>query len=504
MSIRVRDIYIFGLLLGIYLLAWILQANILLNWDVSWLMHAAKRLLAGGSYAKDFFEINPPMILYLYIPPILLAKYAGINIIHALRIYIFLISIGSLMICYGLIKSIFIPNRLRSAKFFLLMLALVFLILPIYEFGQREQLLLMLSIPYFLLATNRLLGHAIKSSSAIAIGLFSGLGFALKPYFLLPLAMVELYYCLYNRNPFAWMRAELIAIFVLLVAYLISIFIFFPDYLYLVIPRVSHFYHDGVSLPINLVLSYRPAIFCLFAILYYFITFKNHSFDLLCSILMIALVGFFIAFLLQQTVWYYHILPAYSLAILLLFLLFSKKSDSLFMAVVAPFVFSFPVSYSYHLYQNSLIIRNTDNTFIAFMREHASYKSVYIFSTSPRSTFPIVDYAEAIPVSRIAFFGWMLGALRQTNDSSDNQHFKQGLSDKNFFIDMISDDLNSKKPYLVFIDVSEFKSNIQNIKFDYLNYFSNNQNFQKAWKAYNYLMTIENSYYYKYQIYQRK
>lgn len=36
--------------MGIYLLAWHMQAHILLNWDVSWLMHASKRLLAGGSY----------------------------------------------------------------------------------------------------------------------------------------------------------------------------------------------------------------------------------------------------------------------------------------------------------------------------------------------------------------------------------------------------------------------------------------------------------------------
>lgn len=58
----------------------LIQSHIILNEDVLWLVTATQRLLAGGSYVNNFFETNPPLILYLYTPAVLLVKYIHVTI----------------------------------------------------------------------------------------------------------------------------------------------------------------------------------------------------------------------------------------------------------------------------------------------------------------------------------------------------------------------------------------------------------------------------------------
>ena len=62
------------------LLAICIQLTIFLNFDVTYLTHAAKLLLEGGTYTHGFFETNPPLILFLYMPPLFLSEATSISI----------------------------------------------------------------------------------------------------------------------------------------------------------------------------------------------------------------------------------------------------------------------------------------------------------------------------------------------------------------------------------------------------------------------------------------
>jgi hypothetical protein len=75
-------------LLALCLIAYFLQINIFLYKDVSILSHTAALMLEGQTYAHDIFEPNPPIIFYLHIPPIIIAKMTGIKIIYCLRVYL--------------------------------------------------------------------------------------------------------------------------------------------------------------------------------------------------------------------------------------------------------------------------------------------------------------------------------------------------------------------------------------------------------------------------------
>jgi hypothetical protein len=58
----------------VFIIGGFVQNDAIFSWDVSWLLEVTKRWLNGGTYGKDFFENNPPLILYLYAPAVLGAK----------------------------------------------------------------------------------------------------------------------------------------------------------------------------------------------------------------------------------------------------------------------------------------------------------------------------------------------------------------------------------------------------------------------------------------------
>jgi hypothetical protein len=328
MRITAEDVAFFVTLTSIFLLGLFIQTHILLNWDVSWLMHASKKLLAGGTYSHDFFELNPPLILYLYLPPVGLTAVFPITIITALRCYIFLLGGISLWLCHGLIKNIFATVDKKLAYFFLLTIASVFFILPIEQFGQREHLLVILTLPYILGAVSQLQGTPLRRSHAILIGFCAGLGFAIKPYFLLTLVLIEFYIMQQRREALAWIRTEIMTICAVIAIYLMTVFTLHRDYLDTVLPLAARLYYVGISMSWEK-LATNPAIFtCYFAGLFYFLQRKNAAYATLRTVLCLALSGFLASYFLQHTIWYSHALPAFSIAILLLmleFVIFVRK-----------------------------------------------------------------------------------------------------------------------------------------------------------------------------------
>jgi hypothetical protein len=304
-----------GMILIVIFLAWQLQSQLLLNWDVSWLMHASARLMAGGTYSNNFFEINPPLILYLYMPPVFLAKHSSVALIVALRSYIILLGSLSLIICNKLVKIIFRNNTFIQLTF-MLMLAVVYFLLPSFEFGQRENLLLIFSMPYLLLVATRLQGRTWPVYVSLGIGIVAGLGFALKPYFLLTPFFIELYYCSAQRKLFAWLRPESLAIAGVMGLYTLFIVIFFRDYLTVVIPTVRRIY-PAFTMLWPTVLAQPVMVFCEISLLFFVVCYQTNPYKKSCDIFLLAIFSYLITYFIQHTLWYYHIYPALGLTLLL-------------------------------------------------------------------------------------------------------------------------------------------------------------------------------------------
>lgn len=503
-------------LMAIYALAWNLQDQLFINYDVSWLLLATKRLLAGGTYAHDFFETNPPLILYLYLPPVILNKLLTVNMVLIFRGYIFFIASLMLVLCWGLGRKIFSEQDTWLAYLFFLAMALVFLVLPCFEFGQRDHLLVVLALPYLLLVVCRLQGEKFNSGYAAGLGLLAGLGFAIKPHFLMLPLLVEGYYAFYKKDKLAWLRPETLIIMLTIMIYVSSIFIFHPDYIYIVVPYSLRLYYRAVSQSWFALLLNGTVAYCGLSVLSYFIENKESRYQTLNTVLLLALLGSLFSYFAQRTTFYYHLVPALSLAFLLLLMLFysllsglsRRWPEIIFASFLGALFFIFPAWIFCNLYWNSLTYKKqTLDQVTVFMNTYARQAPVYFFVATASYAFPAVDYTTTTIAPRFYFLWMVSGLVNQALDLA--QHPGRPISeqynkDKNFLLNMIADDLYQYKPRFVFVDQSADKYRIRDKNFNYLTYFSDNEKFRHEWSNYHYFATLEQNGLYKLGVYERK
>ena len=190
------------ILLGCLVLAFVVQNNLFIHADVSYLMHVSQMLLAGGRYGFEFFETNPPMILYLSMPPLWLADISGMPLDTCFRLYVLTLAALSLSTSFYLIGKI-ITNRFIH-YFITCIVMFVILFLPSNQFGQREHIYLILITPYVFASACALTKIKIDLRLSLLVGVAAGLGFCMKPYFLLPLILIESYFFYYYRRLFGW------------------------------------------------------------------------------------------------------------------------------------------------------------------------------------------------------------------------------------------------------------------------------------------------------------
>jgi len=304
--------------------AWSIQNSIFISWDISILLHETQKLLAGGTYVNDYFETSPPMILYLYILPVLVTKIFPVSIMTAFRGSVFFLGIGSVITCKALTKRLFYSQDRMIGDLFLLVLAALFLILPFYELGQKEHLLFIFSMPYILAASLWIEEKKINRAFAVGIGLMAGLGFAIKPFFVMTPLCIELYIIFKKKNILAGLRPETLTILMVLGVYTLLALHLHADYFKTVVPYALRLYYSSMDLPWGKIMFHPVNMFCYFAIFFYILQYKYLAYKEFSGLLCCALVSFIIIFVMQRFTPFYHLLPPLALAILLLFFLFSQ------------------------------------------------------------------------------------------------------------------------------------------------------------------------------------
>lgn len=495
------------------IVAWFIQSQFLLKGDVSWQMHLARLVLAGGNYVNDFFEINPPLSIYLYMPAVLLQKVSAVSAITALRVYIFLLAAFSLVICYLLVKRIFLPKDSIVRSLFLFALAFIYLILPMDEFGQRECLLLYLTMPYFLLVSLRLDHEKIALLPAVGIGLLAGLGFAIKPFFLFAFGLVELYFMLaqaYSKKYLlSWIRAETLVILAVLILYVAFIYLFHPNYIKIVVPVAARFYYQFFPFPLVYVILNPLFIYPALTPLLYFLLPPKSPYNKLSATLIMALVGFLLAYSVQQLPWYYHALPAFGMAIVVCTLLFSlflthykfNHLEFLFVWFLGAFIFLYPFTCIKQCYAKGIMVKQMAQPLINDLQEKEKNRFVFFFSSSAAYMVSVFEHAGALHASRLQFLAWMKHYFR----TYPIQVFTaQQKKDEQFFMAMLIADIKKNKPDLIYVDRLKYPTfDGTGIELDYIKILSRYRHFKETWQAYRYWKTVESTRLYQFDIYKR-
>jgi len=458
-------------------LAYGLQIYFYLEGDVIYLIHAAQHLLHGGNYINNFFETNPPLILYLYFPVILSMQFFKIKLILAVRLYIISLALLSILACNYFIKRCQLNTRIRLNL--LITITLILLFLPLCEFAQREHLLLIFTLPYWFLVLARIEKAPIPFFPALLCGISAGLGFALKPFFLPPLLLTEFYFCLREKSTACLFRVETLCIAGLLSLYALSLFIFQPDYVQVILPLVSKYYFIGSAETWSTLLDRPPALFCLIVALFIPAFCKILRSSTLGFIFSCTLLGFILSFLLPKTAWYYHVLPALSLCILLGALLIAEAPNKLIAGGLIVVFLSIPVVYGLHLFNSEVAIRN--NPALNEVIQLARAKRIYCLPTHGACSV-ISAYTQAQYVSRFPSL-WVLRGILKHEPSLEV------AQDEDNFLNLLFTDLKTTQPDLVIFDntvgLPRFKSSQ-----DYLTYFSRYPKFNRFIKDYRYLKSI--------------
>ncbi|MFP6745683.1 MAG: hypothetical protein VCB77_10915, partial [Alphaproteobacteria bacterium] len=289
----------------VFLASAVLRLDQTVNNDIAWYLYAAGTLLDGGvPYDDIFFEVNPPLMLYLTVPAVAVARLTGLFVVHAYFLYVFAVVALSLALTWLLVDDHGAPR-----KGFLAMAVFVLVILPAADFGQREPMMVTLAMPYFALAILRASGHDCPTAMAILIGGLAALGFAIKPHFLLVPVLLELYRLTYSRDLSAMFRAETLALAAGVAFYLASILVFTPDYVSRVVPFALEVYNAAYRNTLGFVMNRPEAWLLPAALVTRGLTRRRQRFAIAGDVFLIASVGFFIAYLAQMKGWNYHIHP---------------------------------------------------------------------------------------------------------------------------------------------------------------------------------------------------
>lgn len=189
-----------------------LQWHNMINPDVAFLAWTAKQVLGPPVFGVDIFEINPPLAFMLYSPAALVSPLFGMDL--ALKLWISAL-VGLSILCLWNTAD-------RSLRMGVACVLALFATLALPDaFGQRESLAFLLCAPY-------VAGIAQTRRWGLLSGVMAGVGFSIKPYFLIPLVLV---FATRRR-----LHTEEYAIAATGLLYAASILVFFQPYLFGFLP----------------------------------------------------------------------------------------------------------------------------------------------------------------------------------------------------------------------------------------------------------------------------
>ncbi len=213
--------------------------------DTGLYLEVAQKILMGGKYYQDFFENNLPLSYCFTIIPVFLAKVFSLNPIILLEIFVNLIGIFTLYSSYKILTRSYIFKDRTVFNLVILSFAAGFFLriftLQFNEFGTRSTYFLAFAFPY--LSYQFLQEAELKKSDQFFIGILAGLLFCLKPHYGVLVIAFEIKKFFENKSLKSLFAIRNFVTASLIIFYLISLFLFFPDYIK-AIPAFAETYFD--------------------------------------------------------------------------------------------------------------------------------------------------------------------------------------------------------------------------------------------------------------------
>ncbi len=293
--------------------AWL--RNIPITHDVVWQFWVARQLSNGAVLYRDIWEVNPPLWFWSALP---IHHAAAWLHVPPLRLLIaIIVGAGAFS---ALLMGHLSGDRSTLGRLVTMLLAFwLTVVMPLYDFGQREQLALICALPYAALISRRSTDSAVPLTLALLVGALGAYGFALKHYFIVVPLLLECWLIFRMRKQWRAIRPETLTLIAAALAYGVATLTFAPAFITNAVPMARTAYH-GFESSWDMMFV-RPWIVIWAFVAAFFLTFggafgrKAHPF---VSTLLLVALGFGIAYLVQRKGWMYHSIPVTGAAALAL------------------------------------------------------------------------------------------------------------------------------------------------------------------------------------------
>jgi hypothetical protein len=209
------------------------------------LMYQVMRMLGGEKLYQEIFEYNLPLIHLLYIFPTWLTVNFKIPPNVTLSILGTASVIYSLLTCNYLLKlsNLFVNKISRYIALLHLAVTLTILSHFFHVFSERAHLLICFSLPYILLLSPALRGIIVPHTVRFFIAFIAAIGFCLKPIYAVIWFVMQFYSLWKTRSIYITLfNKDNLAIYLFAISYLVSIYIFYPEYYFELFPIVLDTY----------------------------------------------------------------------------------------------------------------------------------------------------------------------------------------------------------------------------------------------------------------------
>ncbi len=480
-----------------------------LSGDRVWLWYATEAWQGGQTLYRDIFEVNPPLIIFLYSLPFHVARFipwlegyqwvllcmlalAGLSTLLCLR----------LLREYALIAGHSVYRRVAG-----IMLIFVLFLLPNYtHFADREYIFATLCLPYFLRFMPGLRQAKLPLWLRLSIGSLAAIGFCIKPQTALVWLPTQLFWIVKERAPRQLFLAENLLCYAGGALYLVSIYVFTPDYFCTVLPMALAAY-SGYRMEM------QDYVFRLLIVLFplgvFFVDFRRtpaSKFRADIHYLLALVVGGYLYVFANQG-WGYTFEPLWMFVALLGAWLFMEY-HYLHAESGAPItqkrtlsgmrgigiVFAYLTAWS--LFNSGEAVRDTRRygspysdiqfkVFSAMKQTIAAARAPHSFSIYSTSFpwFRLPHDTHAIFASRFNSL-WMAPAMASAS--------QKWIAD--YVTNALAEDLAHYKPAIVFVDTSPRIRGFNDQQIDLLRLFRKSPVFAAAWKSYAHDGTIDYCY----------
>lgn len=388
--------------------------------DIAYFLYSAGRLLDGAKLYRDVVDMNPPAIFALNVPIVWLSRLTGLSDLLLYNLAAFAVVGGALLFLRRLLGRYALAERAAERRYVLLWLCVILFPLAREDFGQREHLILALLLPYVMVALARLRLQPVARGDAIAAGMLAGLALALKPPFVIAVIAVEAWYRQREARGRWRVTAELVTAAGSAAAYLAAVVTITAEYFRLVGMLGGAFMTYLRSSPVTLFTT-PGALLTAFALLAALAARNTGRATDAQGVIVAAMLGSFLAGLVQQKDLRYHFYPAFALATLGLALLAARPVPQRMSARAYRDIGRWVVAAIALVVLGRAVIEALGGSggerrqraefrgFVDAVRARARGEPVAMLSYQMASAFPLVNYAGVRLASRFACL-WILPA----------------------------------------------------------------------------------------------